>query len=354
MSDARPSFSVLVPAFNEAAHIEECLEMLLSQIPDGEGELILIDGGSSDETLAIARRMAERHAQLRVVSNPGRIQSIGCNLGARLAAPSSTVLIRADAHASYPLDFIELCLTTLVARDATSVVVPMRTLGRAPMQRAIAASQNSVLGNGGSRHRRSGSSGYVEHGHHAAFKRRFFESIGGYDETFTHNEDAEFDVRALAASGRIWLCNEAIIGYFPRSDLPSLARQYRRHGSGRARTVFKHHHRMKLRQLLPIGVLGSVLIAPLGILSPVIALPLVLYLALCSMWSVALAARHRDVALLATGSAALVMHVSWSIGFLETAFILTTRALRRAGPLKFPFCLPLAGRSNSTQGRSRR
>ena len=36
-------------------------------------------------------------------------------------------------------------------------------------------------------------SGYVDHGHHAAFRAASFKAIGGYDETFSHNEDAEFD-----------------------------------------------------------------------------------------------------------------------------------------------------------------
>ena len=311
-------FSVLVPTLNEAAHIEHCLESLITQIPGGAGELIMIDGGSTDGTLAIAARLARQHASLRIVHNPGRLQSVGCNLGARIAASQSTALIRADAHAFYPADFLSLCLAALRTKQATSVVVPMKTLGKEPLQRAIAAAQNSILGNGGSRHRRQGASGYVEHGHHAAFDRRFFENIGGYDGSFSHNEDAELDMRAKAAGGRIWLCAEAVIGYFPRSTLLALARQYRRHGAGRARTLLKHRQRPKLRQLLPLGVLAAAVLAIIGVWVPLLAPPFLLYVALCTTWSAALAMKNRDVALLATGLAAMVMHLSWSVGFLRT------------------------------------
>ncbi len=312
-------FSVLVPTLNEAAHIEHSVDSLLAQIPEGAGELLVIDGGSTDGTLAIVARLAQQHARLRVVHNPERIQSVGCNLGARIAAPQSTALIRADAHALYPPNFLSLCLAALRTKQATSIVVPMQTLGKEPLQRAIAAAQNSILGNGGSRHRRQGASGYVEHGHHAAFDRRFFESIGGYDGSFSHNEDAELDLRAKAAGGHIWLCTEAVIGYFPRSTLIALGRQYRRHGAGRARTLLKHRQRPKLRQLLPLGVLAAAVLAIIGVFVPLLAVPFLLYIALCTIWSAALAIRHRDAALLATGLAAVVMHLSWSVGSLGFA-----------------------------------
>lgn len=311
-------FTVLVPVLNEAGHIEHCLEALLAQIPEDGGELLMIDGGSTDGTLQIVERLVQRHSALKMVANPRRLQSIGCNLGAKVAAPQSTALVRADAHACYPPDFLNLCLSALRTTGATSVVVPMKTLGEKPLQRAIAAAQNSLLGNGGSRHRRSGASGYVDHGHHAAFDRRFFEMVGGYDEMFSHNEDAELDVRAGAAGGRIWLCAEATIGYFPRSTLSTLARQYRRHGAGRARTLLKHRLRPKLRQLLPLGVLAAALLAVGGVWLPPLLLPWSIYVALCVGFSVISAIRRRDVALMATGIAAMVMHVSWSLGFLRT------------------------------------
>ena len=333
MNDDTPFFSVLVPVLNEAKHIRVCLTTLLSQIPPHRGELILIDRGSSDGTLAIAHAMAEHHAHLRIIHNPGRIQSIGCNLGASMSDSRSSVLIRADAHASYPHNFVDLCLLSLQTKDVKSVVVPMRTLGDTPIQRAIAGAQNSVLGNGGSRHRRSGVSGYVEHGHHAAFMRNFFMSLGGYDETFSHNEDAELDIRAQVAGGRIWLCADATIGYFPRSSFSALARQYRRHGAGRARTVIKHRRSLKLRQLLPICALASCLIAPAGIFNAMFALPITADIILCLLWSVALAIRHRDVALLASGLAASIMHVSWAFGFLETV-ITSPEHTRNTGCLR--------------------
>ena len=318
MSTDTPFFSVLVPALNEVHHVERCLESLLAQMSPEDGEVLLIDGGSTDGTLAIVERLVGLHPALRLVPNPGRLQSFGCNLGVRLADPRSSVIIRADAHAFYPPDFLALCLAALRANNATSVVVPMRTRGEASAQRGIAAAQNSVLGNGGSRHRRSGASGYVDHGHHAAFNRHFYEALGGYDATFTHNEDAELDIRATAAGGRIWLCSEAAIEYFPRSSLTGLAKQYFRHGAGRARTILKHRLRPRPRQLLPVAILGSGILAVGGLCQPLLAAPFLTYVGICVAWSGWLAIHRRDGALLAAGPALLVMHLAWGTGFVRT------------------------------------
>lgn len=314
---ADASVSVVVPALNEERYIGACVESLLTQQPGERIEILVVDGGSSDATCDIVRKLQQRHVGVRLLNNPGRIQSAGINLVARMAAPQSSVLLRADAHALYPPDFVRTCLAALRDSGASSVVVPMRTLGHDGFQRAVAAAQNSRLGNGGSPHRSAGASRFVEHGHHAAFDRRFFLALGGYDERFTHNEDAEFDHRLRLAGGRIWLCCEAAVTYFPRRDPAGLAKQYYRHGRGRARMLLLHRIRPQMRQLAPLLALatlaGGFALTPL---EPVFALGPALYFGLCAGWGAGAALRRRDPWLLAMGAAAVIMHLSWATGFL--------------------------------------
>jgi cellulose synthase/poly-beta-1,6-N-acetylglucosamine synthase-like glycosyltransferase len=62
-----PMVSIIVPAKDEAANIECCLESLLSQdYPNYE--VILVDDRSQDETSAIAQRIARRDRRLRVLN----------------------------------------------------------------------------------------------------------------------------------------------------------------------------------------------------------------------------------------------------------------------------------------------
>lgn len=325
MTDAGPSIAVLVPALNEERYIGACVESLLAQHTDALLEVLVLDGGSTDATRSVVGAIAERDPRVRLLDNPGRLQSAACNLGADEAAPTVTTLIRADAHAVYPPHFVETCTRTMAETGATSVVVPLSTEAESGphgsgLQRAVAAAQGSRLGNGGSAHRTGGVSGWVDHGHHAAFDRRFFTALGGYDAWFTPNEDAEFDVRAARAGGRIWMCPEAAVTYFPRRRLTALARQYADHGGGRARTLLHHRIRPKARQSAPLAILagcvGGLALAPAR---PRAALVPVAYAVGCSAWGAVEAARERDAWLLAMGPAAMVMHISWAVGFARVA-----------------------------------
>lgn len=53
----QPRFSVVVPAFNEAAYLPSCLESLAQQDYPGDYEVIVVDNNSTDETAAVARRL---------------------------------------------------------------------------------------------------------------------------------------------------------------------------------------------------------------------------------------------------------------------------------------------------------
>lgn len=322
MTQAMPPFvTIVVPVLNEEPYIARCLASLLTQgklWADGSAfEILVMDGGSTDRTRDIVTELCASEPALRLVDNPKRLQSCAMNLAARIASPRATVLLRADAHAAYPDNFLASCMSELSRTGAASVVVPMVTTGEAGFQRAVAAAQNSLLGNGGSAHRRASRSRFVDHGHHAAFDRAFFLKIGGYNEAWSHNEDAEYDHRVSLAGGRVWMCGDATPLYYPRRDPWGLAKQYFHHGSGRARTLLTHHIRPRLRQLMPLlilcGSLGGLLLTP--VYSGFALLPLV-YCLICMGWGAVAAARHGDPWLLAIGPAAMIMHLSWGAGFI--------------------------------------
>jgi len=316
----RPFVTIAIPTLNEEHYIEACIASLIGQWPEGCYEILVLDGGSTDRTREIVAALHEHHAAVVLINNPRRIQSAAVNLAAALASTQATIIVRADAHATYAPDFVRQCVTALLATGATSVVVPMDTQPRASghfLQGAIAAAQSSRFGNGGATHRVRTTSGFVEHGHHAAFDLGFFRAIGGYDESFTHNEDAELDVRAIKGGGRIWMCAEAPVIYYPRDRLHRLAQQYFRHGSGRARTLNKHRLRPRPRQIIPVAVLfGCVAAVTAAPFDPMLSLLGLLYPAACLSWGGAQVIRRRDGRMIAGGAALMTMHLAWALGFL--------------------------------------
>ena len=308
---------IVVPVLNEREYIGDCLRSLLEQDWVGGFEILVVDGGSTDGTQTIVAGLTSDRVRLRLIENPKRIQAAAMNLAARTANPRATVLVRADAHALYPPRYVANCLEAMSRQNATSVVVPMITVGKTCRQRAIAAAQNSRLGNGGSPHRRLTVSQFIDHAHHAAFDRAFFMMLGGYDEGFSHNEDAEFDLRAAKLGGRAWGCVDAAITYFPRKSFTSLARQYLNYGVGRARTFRKHRQSTRLRQLAPLAILvgcvGGILLVPIDTRFSLIP---VLYVTLCVGCGLLVAARRGDFCLAGMGVALIIMHLCWAGGFL--------------------------------------
>ncbi|RYX81305.1 glycosyltransferase family 2 protein [bacterium] len=311
---------IVVPCLNEEAHLPDLLDWLRSQ---SEGAVVVVaDGGSTDASRAIVEARQSRWQSLHLLDNPERLQSAGVNKAVAAYGAGCQWLVRIDAHAAYPDNYVQTLLSSAERQGAESVVVPMATVGASCFQRAVAAAQNSVLGTGGSAHRHIGAGKYVDHGHHALMRLDAFNAVGGYDRTFSHNEDAEIDYRLTAAGYRIWLEPRASLTYFPRATLSGLWRQYRNFGKGRARTIQKHRIKPRLRQMLPVGiapiVVAAALAAPLCLASLwalILALPFLGWSTICLLAGVVLAVRSRSLCLAATGIALMTMHSAWSLGF---------------------------------------
>lgn len=308
---------IVIPCLNEAKHIEALTEQLIADNAGQNFQLVIADGGSTDGTVAIAQSLAQRHPQVQLMHNPRRIQSAAVNLAAATHGKDCTFLIRIDAHATYPAGYCAALLADAEAMNADSVVVSMDTRGITPFQQAVAAAQNSKLGNGGSAHRSMQSDGkWVDHGHHALMRMEAFRHVGGYDETFSHNEDAELDTRLLKAGKRIWLTAKTSLIYYPRASVLPLFRQYRGYGRGRIRNLIKHKTRPKLRQMLPVAVAPAWALALLAPWCFLMALPLLGWSLLCVLYGQKVGkATHTSGWQVA--AAAMVMHTAWSLGFWQ-------------------------------------
>jgi succinoglycan biosynthesis protein ExoA len=338
-----PKFSdrplIVIPCLNEAANLPALLDELLTDVRDDDALFVVADGGSTDSSREIVRFYEGIDARVRLMPNPARFQSAGVNRAARLYAAGRRWMIRIDAHADYPRGFVGRLIAEAERTSADSVVVRMATTGFTPFQRAAAAAMNSKLGTGGAAHRVAAQAGWVDHGHHALFDLNAFLGVGGYDPTFSHNEDAEFDTRLVKAGGRIWLTDAVEVGYHPRARASALFRQYFNYGKGRARTVLKHKSRLKLRQAAPLIVAPAALLAPAGLEFAPLAAPALLWAGACLAGGLALALKARRPADAAAGPVAMLMHFAWSAGFWAQLARSTGAPLRPA-PVAAPAARP--------------
>lgn len=306
---------VVVPCLNEETHLPSVLAFLSKEVDGLQAEIVVADGGSTDRSREIVAEFAARDSRIHLLANPRRIQSSAMNLAVKTFGDGRDYLVRVDAHCGYHPGFVRGLIAAAIAHDACSVVVPMETIGTEPFQRAVAAAQNSKLGNGGSQHRLAAASRYVDHGHHALMSIAAYRAAGGYDETFTHNEDAELDVRLRKAGGKIWLEGTQIIEYYPRKSAGKLLKQYFNYGKGRARNTLKHRTMPKVRQSIPLGVAPAVVLALFSPLWWPLTLPALAWLAVCLGYGLKEALSSRRIDDLLIGPALACMHFGWSAGF---------------------------------------
>lgn len=308
----------VIPALNEARHIETCIRSLMQGSPLLRlVPLTVADGGSTDDTVKIVKDLMHEFPNLRLLENPKKLQSAAVNLAVDNHATEATRwLVRCDAHSIYPQNFILHVVESLQSTGAASVVIPMDATGETCFEKANAWVVDTLIGSGGALHRGGRVSRYVDHGHHAGFDIVWFRKTQGYDETFATNEDAEYDYRVAKAGGKIWLDADTRIEYVPRGSVRALARQYFRYGRGRARNAAKHKSRLKLRQMAPMLVLGGCVLGFLGGLIQWQALLVPAgYLSMLAGASVAIALKHNSACGLLSGLAAGTMHFAWAAGF---------------------------------------
>src|SRR5262249_56600752 len=75
-----PTLSVVVPAWNEAANLPACVNRLHTTFAGLAYEVVIVDDGSSDETLAVARRLAAEHPDAVRVETHAANQGLGAAL----------------------------------------------------------------------------------------------------------------------------------------------------------------------------------------------------------------------------------------------------------------------------------
>ncbi len=320
-----PLVSVIIPCYNEQATIRLLLEALYKQsYPREKLEVILSDGMSTDNTRAEVARFQTDFPDLsvRVVDNAQR--SIPSGLNRAIEAAQGVYIVRLDAHSVPAQDYIERSVAALQAGEGDNVggVWEIRPGGPGWIARSIAAAAAHPLGVGDALYRYTSQAAYVDTVPFGAFSRQLLTELGGYDESLLSNEDYELNARLRARGGRVRLDPRIRSGYFARSSLGKLARQYFRYGYWKLQMLRRYPRTLRWRQALPpvfvLGVLGLLLLAPFWNLARILLVcGIGVYLLVLFAGSLPTALHKRDP-LLALGMplAIAVMHLSWGSGFI--------------------------------------
>lgn len=92
--------SVIIPVFNSSLYLEKCLSTIVNQTLK-DIEIILIDDGSTDNSLNIIKDYAEKYNNIKYKSKKNEGQAIARNLGIKMASGEFIAFVDSD-------DYIEL------------------------------------------------------------------------------------------------------------------------------------------------------------------------------------------------------------------------------------------------------
>jgi glycosyltransferase involved in cell wall biosynthesis len=218
----REPVTVIATVRNEAAEIDALLDSLLrgSRIPD---EIVIADGGSTDNTYERLRTRAAEDPRVRTLLAPGN-RSVGRNAAVRAARHA--LIACTDAGVEVDPEWLEWLIRPFENDPGVDVVAGFyRPVGATRFECAagvVSAPNLSEID----------LARFLPSTRSVAFRRAAFELVGGFDESLSHNEDTPFAL-ALKREGRKFaFAPEAIVRWHPRGDLRAFMHQHRRFGTG--------------------------------------------------------------------------------------------------------------------------
>ena len=241
--------SLIATLKDEADSIEGFLDGLLRQSrpPD---EIVLVDGGSEDGTVAAIEGVREGSAvPIRLIEAPGTNISEGRNIAIEEATHEAIAVT--DAGTRPRPDWLEKLVAPL--EDDPELAVSSGFFlpgGEGWRRRALAIAITP-------QRQEIDPERFLPSSRSVAFRRAWWRRVGGYPEWLRHCEDLVFDLDLRRAEARFAFVPDAIVVWDARPDLRSLARQYFNYarGDGHAGLWPKRHYARYTAYALGLAVL---------------------------------------------------------------------------------------------------
>lgn len=254
-----PFISVILPVRNEERFITACVASIFAQdYPQEQMEVIFVDGCSEDRTVELLHEMQKVHPQIVVLHNPNRTVPYAMNIG--IEKSRGEVIVRLDAHAEYPPDYIRLSVETLLTRECDNAGGVFETRGRGFMGEAIAEMLKTPLGVGNATYRLTQEDGYVDTVPFGCFRRELFERIGGFDERMTRNQDNELNFRIRKNGGKIYLNHNIRVLYYCRDTMRGIMKMGYMNGKWNVITMTLVPGSMGVRHFVPLAFVLSTIV----------------------------------------------------------------------------------------------
>ncbi|MEP7292041.1 MAG: glycosyltransferase [Chloroflexota bacterium] len=225
--------TVIATVLNEGESIRRLLDSLAAQtrLPD---QVVIVDGGSSDNTVTLLREY-EARLHLRVLVEPGCNISAGRNRA--IAAAANGIIAVTDAGVTLESDWLERITQPLLDDPALEVVGGFFHADPATIFEAALGATTLPLAD------EINPATFLPSSRSLALRKTAWITAGGYPEWLDYCEDLILDLRLRQVAAPTAFEPRARVHFRPRPTLESFYKQYYRYarGDGKADLWRKRH-----------------------------------------------------------------------------------------------------------------
>jgi glycosyltransferase involved in cell wall biosynthesis len=321
-----PKASVILTVKNQERTIGRAIESVL-KIDYPDYEIIVVDGGSDDQTLDVAKNHGVKIIQTKD-STPGQ----GRNVGIVNSSYPVVAFVDGDCYVERK-DWLRNGVDLLRQEDVGGVGGPVTSFSNAPyMSKALMNVLSTFFANAGSaqfarykeqREVKSISSCNV------IYRREVIEKAGLFAEDLRFCEDADLNYKVRNLGYRLVFSPKMIVKHdWNVYSFSSLFRHMFRYGAGRAVAVKKHPYLFSLLSAIPsIALAGMAFLFLLSLLFRGLFMDATILLVscycaltfLCGFWATY---RFRDIKMVLLAPVTyFTVHVSYATGFISGLFV---------------------------------
>lgn len=207
----KTSLSVICPSYNRVSFLEACIAPVMAV---ADAEFILVDDGSTDGTLELARALRERYGEGRIIVIP-----LGGNQGAQIArnrgmekSRGETILFcdSDDVLVASGVEALAEVLTKNPDLDYAYGKVVMSDASLKPLEGVDpigSCFEDSPVE----------MAGYHWHTMGALYRRSYLEKVGPWNPDLTGSQDWEYQARVKLEGGR-GLFIDTLVGYWRQHE----------------------------------------------------------------------------------------------------------------------------------------
>ncbi len=286
---AEPKVSVIVPTQNSASTLEKCLVSIKSIDVKYKFELIVVDAGSSDNTMGIARRYADKV----LMGVPDRINR---NQGVRSA--EGEIVCFTDSDCIVPENWVNDLVEKLLELNRKDNKIVGIGGGNLPLLDGIplmARAVNLVMRSPLVSFRARNTAVYEQDREvlhnppmNSAFFKWVIDEVGGFIEDYGYGgEDLELDAKITSKGYKLYYTIKPVVWHDDRRSFGYFLKRMYRHGISRIRVGSKYRRYLEFHHFGPLFLC-------LMSFSPLLVIPCTMSLA-NGMW---VSIQKRDAALL--------------------------------------------------------